>query len=199
MINKKFLRRSCSVIALLAITAAPCVNSFARDEGRDRDRGHERDAGRGGHREVVIVNHSRYSYHDGRFYRPGLFGFEFVLGIPPVGAIVTALPAGHRTIIVAGASYYYYENIYYRPCPTGYVVVSAPAPVPTPAPVVYAPAANVQFQAPVQERVTVNVPNSNGSYTPVTLTRRENGYVGPQGEFYPQNPTVEQLRALYGR
>ena len=47
--------------------------------------------------------------------------------------------------------------------------------------------------------LVINIPNNNGSYTAITLIKRGNGYVGPQGEFYPGKPTVEQLRALYGR
>jgi len=46
--------------------------------------------------------------------------------------------------------------------------------------------------------VTINVPNSDGGYTAVTLTRCSGGYIGPQGEYYPGTPTVAQLQALYG-
>jgi hypothetical protein len=46
--------------------------------------------------------------------------------------------------------------------------------------------------------VTVNVANSNGSVTPVTLRRQGTGYVGPRGEFYNQLPTPEQLKPVYG-
>ena len=47
--------------------------------------------------------------------------------------------------------------------------------------------------------VTVNVVNSNGSITPVTLRRQGTGYLGPRGEYYSQLPTSEQLRqAGYG-
>lgn len=46
----------------------------------------------------------------------------------------------------------------------------------------------------------VNVPNSNGSFTPVTMRRMGNMWVGPQGEQYTSLPTPEQLRAYgYGR
>ncbi|MFH1878427.1 MAG: hypothetical protein ABH883_06445 [Candidatus Omnitrophota bacterium] len=48
------------------------------------------------------------------------------------------------------------------------------------------------------DTVTVSIPNSNGSYTQVTLYRSGTGYTGPQGEYYPGHPTVEQLRTLYG-
>jgi len=47
--------------------------------------------------------------------------------------------------------------------------------------------------------VTVNVTNSNGSITPVTLKKQGVGYTGPKGEYYNILPTSEQLRqAGYG-
>ena len=53
----------------------------------------------------------------------------------------------------------------------------------------------VQAQA---NTVIINVTNSNGSITPVTLTRQGNLYVGPKGEQYTSLPTEEQLRKVYG-
>ena len=44
----------------------------------------------------------------------------------------------------------------------------------------------------------INVKNSNGSYTPVTLRRVGNQYAGPRGEYYPGLPTEEQLKVAYG-
>ena len=49
------------------------------------------------------------------------------------------------------------------------------------------------------DTVTVNVPNNNGGYTAVVLKRSGNGYVGPQGEYYDQIPSNEQLQAMYGK
>ncbi len=46
--------------------------------------------------------------------------------------------------------------------------------------------------------VVVNVKNSNGSITPVTLRREGNVYVGPKGERYLQLPGEDQLRPVYG-
>ena len=46
--------------------------------------------------------------------------------------------------------------------------------------------------------VVINVTNSNGSITPVTLQRGGGEYVGPRGERYIQLPTPEQLRPVYG-
>jgi len=102
-----------------------------------------------------------------------------------IGALIDVLPPRHTTVIVDGTPYYYGDDHYYRQAPYGgYVVVAPP----------------VLVQAPVQtqETVTINIPNSRGGYTAVVLRRAGYGYLGPQGEYYAQSPTVEQLRALYG-
>ncbi len=46
--------------------------------------------------------------------------------------------------------------------------------------------------------VVINVTNSNGSITPVTLQRQGGEYIGPKGEHYTQMPAPEQLRPVYG-
>ena len=187
MKRKIVARRFWVAAGLSMLMLMPSVPAFARD--RD-DRGKGDDHRR---REVVVVGHDRYHYRDGRFYRPGWFGLEFSIGTPPFGAVVTRLPFGYRTIVVADAPYYYYDNVYYRPCPGGYAVVPQPVVVAAPAPV------EVQPQAGYGQTITINVPNGSGGFTPVTLVRQGNGYVGPQGEYYPGNPSVDQLRALYGK
>ena len=56
-------------------------------------------------------------------------------------------------------------------------------------------------QAAVAEQSStyvVNITNSNGSITPVTLRRMGNVWVGPRGEQYTALPTAEQLRPIYG-
>lgn len=129
----------------------------------------DRDRDRGGLHGVVRIGYQGHRYNNVRFYRPSWFGFN----------LVTILPFGYRTIMHGGVAYYYYNNIYYQACPFGYVVVPRP-------------------QALSGETVTINIPNSNGSYTVVTLVKRDNGYLGPQGEYYAGHPTVNQLKALYG-
>lgn len=180
MTKKTFINKFWLVVGFSLILIMPSLDAFAWGKGRSH--------------EVVIVGHQRYHYHDGRFYRPAWFGFEFAVVSPPIGVVVRVLPFGYRTIIVGGGTYYYYDNIYYTTCPSGYIVVPAPVVTPT---AVTVPAA--QPQAASGETVTINVPNSNGSYTPVTLVKHNNGYIGPQGEYYPGHPTIEQLKALYGK
>ncbi len=63
------------------------------------------------------------------------------------------------------------------------------------------PSQQTSYSAPPADAnvVTVWVTNSNGSKTPVKLTRTANGgYVGPKGEQYDTMPTAEQLKAAYG-
>ncbi len=46
---------------------------------------------------------------------------------------------------------------------------------------------------------TVWITNSNGSKTPVKLTKTASGsYIGPRGEIYDTLPTEEALRKVYG-
>ena len=46
--------------------------------------------------------------------------------------------------------------------------------------------------------VTVWITNSNGSQTSVSLRKSGPGFIGPRGEWYPNMPTNEQLRMVYG-
>jgi len=142
--------------------------------------------------DVMVLRGARYHYWHGSFWRPGPVGFFMVM--PPIGAIVTVLPVGYRPVIYAGVSYYYYDNIYYTDAPTGYVVVPPPAEK-----VVVQQPAEVQSELVSGPSITINIPNDNGSFTPVKIVKYKDGYLGPQGEFYPGKPTVDQLRVLYGQ
>lgn len=141
--------------------------------------------------DVIVLRKARYHYYGGMFWRPGPIGFFMVN--PPIGVMVSVLPMGHRTIIVGGINYYYYENVYYTDAQSGYVVVPAPAPK---AVITYTPIAPAEM--PPGESVTISIPNSNGSFTSIKLVKYKDGYLGPQGEYYPGRPTVDQLRVLYG-
>ena len=180
MINKNFAKAGWIVMGLCLVIVLSSSDAFAWNGGRVWGRGHE----------DVRVGHERYHYRDGRFYRPNLFGFDVTIVAAPDGAIVTSIPFGHRTFVAGDVEYYYYDDTYYRACSGGYIVVPAPVGYVNPQP---------QPQASAGDTVTINVPNSNGSYTAVNLIRHDNGYIGPQGEYYPDHPTVEQLKALYGK
>ena len=184
-----FFCKALVIILFCLIAIAPYSSVSARDNsGHDR-RGYNR-----GSREVIYVGHDKYHYRDGRFYRPSWFGLEFFASTPPMGAVVAVLPYGYKIIGYGGATYYYYNNIYYKNYPGGYVVVPVPITTSTSTSVV------TQSQGTYYgQTVVVNVPNRNGTYAPVTLHKQNGGYIGPQGEYYDGNPSVEQLRALYGK
>ena len=162
------------VMVLLLIFTLSCSNAFAWGHGD-----------------------GRYHYRGGRWHSsPGWFWFDVGVTALAIGAIAETLPPRYTTVVVAGTPYYYYDNVYYRPYPSGgYIVVPAPVVSPN---AVFVPAVT-QPQTLSGETVTINVPNSNGSYTPVTLVKHKDGYIGPQGEYYPGHPTVDQLKALYGK
>ncbi len=167
----------------------------------------------------LMVGELALLYSEGMFYRYTPAGYIVVT--PPVGAVVPALPPGYTMIYESGVPYYYYGYTYYAPAPNGFAVVASPvapaAPqyaVPSMAP--QAPIASPATSAPAQPALAANVsnamvkaeepnhdvydiyiPNGNGSYTSVTLKKTEKGFLGPQGEFYADHPTVEQLRERY--
>ena len=187
MLNKIYGKRLWVGLVVLSVVVLSSSSAFASG-GRN---GRGRDNSIRWHRGDNI----RYRFHGDRWYRRSWFGIEVAVPFLPIGAIVANIPVGHATITIGGVPYYHYNHVYYRPCPSGYIVVPAPQEV-----VAYpAPKAQVLAQLPAGETLTINVPNSNGSYTPVTLVKTGNGYAVPQGEFYPGNPTVDQLKVLYGK
>ena len=131
----------------------------------------------------------------------------------PVGAVVTAVPAGCQPVIIEGVPYYMVNGNTYMHTTFGYQVVPQPKvvvvqqpPVEVRAPmttIMQQPAIPAQppIQAPVaaDNTFTVNIANSRGGYSAVTLTRSGNGFIGPQGEYYTEFPRVDQLKVMYGK
>jgi hypothetical protein len=125
----------------------------------------------------------------GRFHYPHLWGGFFI------GSEWFWGP----TVVVEGVPYYCYSGIFYTPMGEELVPVQPPLaqaqtePANTPA------QGKVAAAEKTGDTVTVNIPEPNGEHTPVKLIKTEKGYVGPQGEFYPDHPTVAEFKALYGK
>ena len=195
--------KKCLSIVAIAFLSLQSLPAFADHGDRDRhdERGdHGRFERRLPHGYVALAFAGlTYFYYEGLFYRNTPRGYSYVE--PPIGAIVPALPPGYSTVVVQRTPYYYYQNVYYAPAPNGYVVTAPPAALPAqpqsvPAPMV---AAAANASAGNINSYDIYIPNDNGSYTLVTLSKSEKGgFVGPQGEFYPEHPTVAQLKTLYG-
>ena len=152
----------------------------------------------------------RYYWHGGRWYGPGWFGFDVAVSALAIGAIVEGIPYGYSTVVVGGLPYYYYGGYYYRPYSAGgYIVVQQPVETYQ---VVQSPTV-VQSAAPTQTNIadsnvtpaaagedfTINIPNTHGGYTPVTLKSSGKGFIGPQGEYYPEFPKIKLLRVMYAK
>ena len=186
----KGLRFTAAVVLILALALAlPCSDAFAQRHG-----GGGRGWGGG----------SRHYYSGGSWYRHGWLGFDIAVSALAIGALIDSLPPRYSTVVVEGVPYYYYDNYYYRPYTNGGYIVVPPPVLTQPAVVMSQPAQFVagpiaQTQPQTQEESTINIPNARGGYTAVTLKKAGTGYVGPQGEYYSDNPTVEQLKVLYGK
>jgi len=143
--------------------------------------------GNGGSYHGSYINHGYGGFHGyhGWGYAPGYF------------------PYGYSVVYVDGNEYYYSNGCYYSSCPAGYVEVPEPVVAQVQqVPVVQTqptPVITAQTQSYSDDSVTINIPNVNGGFTAVLLIKCKDGYKGPQGEFYPKNPTVAQLRLLYGK
>jgi hypothetical protein len=86
----------------------------------------------------------------------------------------------------------------------GYSEYPLPATEAQPAPAVAGQMepATVAQPAPVavsEGSFPINVPNQSGGYTLVVIKRSGTGFVGPQGEYYPEFPSVAQLQVMYGK
>jgi len=218
--DTKMLKKSLVVILILACLLQPSL-AFA-DRGHGGGPGgpggpgwHGGPGWGGGSTALGIVALSiagaEFLYTAGMFYRSTPAGYVVVPA--PMGAVVPALPPGYTVVYMGGVPYYYYGNAYYVATPSGYVVTAPPAiaaPVvvapaaapavaqvqaPTPAPIAQQPAAQTANQP--SSAVETYIPNGNGSFTVVTLQKTDKGFMGPQGEFYADHPTEEQLKARY--
>lgn len=194
-----------------------CIASVLLSEASFAQRGR----GRGNRGGGFQGRHSRYYYRGGSWYRHGWLGGDIAFSALAIGALIDSLPPRYTTVVYGGVPYYYYDGYYYRPYyGGGYVVVQPPvvaqpvvappivaapeatpvaavAPAPASAPAAAAPVEQPKAQTP--ETLIVNIPNSKGGYTKITLKKSGDGYVGQQGEYYPGNPTVEQLKVLYDK
>jgi hypothetical protein len=211
-------KRAVSAVLVLGVIGGVLLAgsaTAAADRGWDHDRRHRwdrrsrwdhhdrRDRGRPGRATIVlprtsvkIVFGGRPFYYDrGVFYRRRVF--DYVVVRPPIGTVVREVPADCERVVINGVTYLNYDGVYYKSGPAGYTVVSLPI-------------ANGYGADPVQiasapsgkhagDAITINVPNKNGSYTPVELREINGTYVGPRGEVYPTKPELRQLEDMYGQ
>ncbi len=120
------------------------------------------------HHHRAVNHHNYYVYYT---YLPAPTAVS-------VGSFVTILPEDYQTFILHNQKYYYSDGIYYIEMFQGYQVVAQPL-----------------FEDDVS--FPVNIPTEQGGYAQVVLKKSGQGFIGPQGEFYPEFPKVAQLKAMY--
>ena len=116
-----------------------------------------------------------------------------------------AASSSYQPIVVNGVTYYLNNGAYYIYTQYGYQAVATPAgasampvvqtlPAVQAATIIAAPASG-----DTDDTFTINIPNDKGGYTAVILKKTAKGFIGPQGELYPDFPKVSQLQAMYGK
>lgn len=147
------------------------------------------------YKEVVVVPDGydnvqyggvTYYYNDGQFYVPS--NGEVIEVQPPVGAIVQNLPEDPVIIDDNAQTYYVSNGVFYSKRGSGYEVVVPP----------FGPNKGVVVSGNARDDIFVRLPDSNGGYVEVKLSRTNRGFKGPQGEFYSEFPPMEQMREMYG-
>ena len=204
-----------SAVALLSIVFIGPKQAFAwRDEGRRHHYEHRYNHHNHPHFGVhvsflpdwyftVRLGGSRYFYSDGVYY--SRIGRDYVVVVPPLGAVVRTIPSYYQPMIINGVTYYNVDGIYYLYTSQGYQVVPQPVTVVAPAsiPQTLSTAPTQVMAAPASsgtdESFTINIPTVKGGYQAVTLKRSGDGFIGPQGEFYADFPRISQLKEMYGK
>ena len=148
-------------------------------QARSEDRHERRDERRDYHHERYEYRRDYHWDHHWHHHPEPVFRYP-----RPHPRFVVYLPIGGWTVVIGGARYYYCDGEYYRYVTGGYEVVPDPR---VEVKYVYKEAPP---QNPEPNEFTVNVPRKNGGYTAVVIRRTGNGFVGPQGEFYSEFPSV---------
>jgi len=147
-----------------------------RDQGTLRN--HDRD-----------IQHARgnLNFRDHPFYSPApIISYANYIPVvynaapPSIGAFVDGLPAGYLTVVINDETYAVYQGVFYKRTFSGYEVVDPTTLID-----------NGPF--------TISILNNDGGYTQIQMDVGNNGFIGPQGEFYAQFPSIQQLQTMYVR
>ena len=129
------------------------------------------------------------------------YGAPYYYGDPyyAPGYVVVSPSSSFQPVVVNGATYYVNNGAYYIYTQYGYQAVAAPVGAVQPVVTQNVVASSVPATVDTGDSFSVNVPNDKGGYNAVVLKRSGSGFVGPQGEFYPEFPKISQLKLMYGK
>jgi hypothetical protein len=154
---------------------------------------------------VVVVHGVVYYVADDIYYRPAPGGYVVVESpVEPAPVVVPAkpeVPTGTQTLYVPKKAGDGYVPVTLKKIDGGYLGPQGEFYPTMPAVALLTEMYGLDEQTKLvpSNVFFIYVPNKDGqSFTRVMLTRRDQGFVGPQGEFYPLMPTVAHLAAMYG-
>jgi hypothetical protein len=157
------------------------TQNMHQDRSKNRDNDHDRD--HDSNRVIIVPNNNfignPYPIPDQNYNYGNYIPQEYSEGVPSPGAFVNSLP-GYTLVIVNGITYAVYEDVFYKPLMSGYVVVDP-----------YRLISGGSF--------SISIPNSWGKYTQIQIKVVDNGFIGPQGEFYSHFPSIRELTSIYVR
>ncbi len=151
--------------------------------------------GRRGFKRHNLHGFNRHNLHGNRLHSS--FGFGLHFGHRH-GAIVS-LPHFSTAIFIGGHRYYHNHGTYYKRSSCGYYVVPNPNENYYDTKVESSQYYEGGLPNRSESSFVVNIPNSNSGYTEVLIKKSGDGYIGPQGEYYQNFPSIDQLKAMYTR
>ena len=107
---------------------------------------------------------------------------------PPVGAVVPKLPDDPVIINDGEETYYVDDGVFYRKVWGGYKVIPPP----------FGPRSSDGAGGDDRDDIYNHLPDFEGGYVDVTLSRTGQGFKGPQDEYYSEFPPMDQLQEMYG-
>jgi hypothetical protein len=154
---------------------------------------------------VVVIGGVAYYVVDDVYYRPGPGGYVVVERPPEPAKVVAPAPeppGNTRTLYVPKKDSDGFVPVTLKKIDGGYLGPQGEF-YPTMPPVALLTEMygipEMLRDGPSDRSYFIHVPNKDGqTYTRVELIRRDNGFVGPQGEFYPIMPSVAHLAQMYG-
>lgn len=208
-------------IGLLAFTAAPgqAEASHGFHHAKHRSGNHGWNYAKKPYRHNYSHNYGRkyhrfshrgrpYYYSSGRYYHKGLWGYQLVSDV-----LAITLASSYSPKPTSTHNHYYVQQPNHQTQTSQWVSpwrdseeptnIFAHYPGTSTSQSTYSTRPNTQHNLKktngpgVLRSFEVQVPNSNGSYTPVTIEQYSDHYRGPKGEYYNYQPSVSQLRKLY--
>ncbi len=114
------------------------------------------------------------------------------------GSLV-ALPHLAKIVLIGGKRYRHHHGTYYQKSSCGYYAVPDPYERKHHTKKETTHIYDENLYETSKANFVIHIRNINGGYTAVEIRKKGEGFLGPQGEYYPEFPKVAQLKVMYGK